>query len=31
LGTIAGLYERSDANATQMAALVQQHAAPQEG
>jgi transcriptional regulator len=31
LGTIAGLYERGDANATQMAALVQRHAAPQEG
>jgi transcriptional regulator len=31
LGTIAGLYERGDANATQMAALVQRHAEPQEG
>lgn len=31
LGTIAGLYERGDADAQQMAALVQRHAAPPRG
>jgi transcriptional regulator len=31
LGTIAGLTERGDANAKEMAALVQRHAVPKEG